>query len=108
MRSKLWLILAICIVAMFISSSAMAAKLLCVSRQDLKGGETVSSCLLKGDEFAIVDDNDIVHILTPREIELTRMFNPKLFGQRAYSLQYKEQAPEINPLKRRAVFGPNQ
>jgi hypothetical protein len=86
----------------------MASKLLCVSGQDLKGEESVSSCLVKGYEFAIVDDEGVVHILSPREIELTKMFNPKLFEQRAYSLKYRELAPEINPMKRRAVFGPGQ
>ncbi len=108
MRSKLLLILALSLVGMLISSTAMASKLLCVSGQDLKGEQTVSSCLVKGYEFAIVDDDGVVHILSSREIELTKMFNPKLFEQRAYSLKYRELAPEINPMKRRAVFGPGQ
>ena len=59
----------------------------------------MSSCLAKGDEFAIVDQYGVVHILTPREVELTRAFNPKLFEQRAFSLQYGAEAP---PMK---IFG---
>jgi hypothetical protein len=82
-----------------------AAKLLCLSREDLKGEETVGTCVAKGDEFAIVDDAGFVRILTPREIALTKLFNPQVLEQRAYGLKYRDKAPEINILKRRAVMG---
>jgi len=94
--------------AMLMAPSAMAAKLLCVSKEALKGQETVGSCLAKGEEFAVVDDYGFVRILTPREIELTKLFNSKVLETRAYGLNYRELAPEINALKRRAVFGPGQ
>ncbi len=86
---------------MFIASFALAdgAKLLCVTNQDLKGEVSISSCLAKGEEFAIVDQYGIVHILTPREVELTKAFNPQLFQQRAYSMRYGEKAPVLK------VFG---
>ncbi|MGD0826687.1 MAG: succinylglutamate desuccinylase [Desulfobaccales bacterium] len=74
---------------------ADGAKLLCVSNQNLKGQESVSSCLAKGDEFAIVDQYGIVHVLTPREVELTRAFNPNVFQQRAFSIQYERMAPVL-------------
>ena len=83
---------------------AFAAKLLCVTSEEHKGEQTVSSCLAKGEEFAIVDDYGIVHILSPREIALTKAFNPQILEQRAYSMKYQELAPAINPLKRRAVM----
>jgi hypothetical protein len=89
-----------------LAPGAWGAKLLCVSQQELKGELTVGSCLAKGEEFAIVDDYGVVHILTPREVALTRMFSPQFLEQRAYSLKYQEMAPEINPLKRRAVLAP--
>ena len=78
---------------------AAGAKLLYVSNQTLKGQETVSSCLAKGEEFAIVDQYGVVHILTPREVALTKAFNPKLFQQRAFSLKYESMAPTLK------VFG---
>jgi hypothetical protein len=80
----------------FISSIACAqAKLLCVSKQDLKGQETVASCLAKGERFAIVDPYGIVRILTPEEIELTKAFNPKAFESRAFGLHYQKLAPAL-------------
>jgi hypothetical protein len=112
MKTKLWLIHIVLGFTLgftfMITSEAFAAKLLCVSSAEQKGEQTVSACLAKGEEFAIVDDYGIVHILSPREIALTKAFNPQILGQRAYSLQYQELAPAINPLKRRAVILPNQ
>jgi len=84
---------------MFIATGVQAAKLLCISKEELKGEETVGSCLAHGHEFAIVEDNGVVHVLTRREVALTRLFNPKLFEQRAYGFRYRELAPEINSQK---------
>ncbi len=101
MQKKWFLVLVISLViAMFLTSGALAAKLLCVSKQELKGEETVDSCLAKGEEFAIVDDYGIVHILTKREVELTKAFNPEVLKQRAFGLRSYEKAPEI-----KKVFG---
>lgn len=90
------------------ASWAEAAKLLCISRENLKGEETVASCIAKGEEFVVVDDHGLVRILSPREIALSKIFNPQVLQQRAFGLKYRELAPEINPLKRRAIFGPGQ
>lgn len=87
------------VASMCIATGGQAAKLLCISKEELKGEETVGSCLAHGNEFAIVEDNGVVHVLTPREVALTRLFNPKLFEQRAYGLRYRELAPEINNAK---------
>ena len=98
MRSKLVVGCILAVVAvMFIASGAMAAKMLCVSNQKLKGEDTVASCLAKGERFAIVDDYGIVHIMTPEEVELTKAFNPKAFQTRAYGIQFQKEAP-IMPL----------
>jgi hypothetical protein len=86
------------VAAMFLASGAMAQKLLCVSKQELKGEETVASCLAKGERFAIVDQFGIVRILTPEEVELTKAFNPKAFQMRAFGLKYEKIAPKIAPL----------
>ncbi len=84
----------------FVSSVAMgaAAKLLCVSKQDLKGEETVASCLAKGERFAVVDPYGIVRILTPEEVELTKAFNPKAFETRAFGMRYQKLAPPLPAL----------
>ena len=69
MRSKVVVGLLMVLVAVFfISSVATAqgsAKLLCVSKKDLKGEETVASCMAKGERFAIVDPYGMVRILIP-------------------------------------------
>jgi hypothetical protein len=96
MRSKLVVGLVVALVLVF-ASGAMASKLLCVSTTELKGDQTVQSCLAKGERFAIVDDYGIVHVLTPEEIELTRAFNPKAFEKRAFSIKYEKLAPKLAP-----------
>jgi hypothetical protein len=96
MRSKLFVgLIAALVAVMLIASGAMAQKLLCVSKTELKGEETVASCLAKGERFAIVDEFGIVRILTPEEVELTKAFNPKAFETRAFGLQYEKLAPTI-------------
>jgi hypothetical protein len=105
MQRKAIKLLILCLAfSLGVSSAAFAAgaKLLCVSNESLKGQQSVSSCLAKGDEFAIVDQYGIVHILTPREVALTKAFNPKLFQQRAFSLKYSGMAPKLKEMK---VFG---
>ncbi len=105
MRSKVLVVgLMVALVAVFcFSTVAMAqvrsgAKLLCVSKQELKGEETVASCLAKGERFAVMDPYGIVRILTPEEIELTKAFNPKAFETRAFGMKYQKLAPAIAPL----------
>lgn len=100
MRSKVAIVLAFVLVAVFCISPALAqekggAKLLCVSNSGLKGENTVGSCLAKGDEFAIVDQYGIAHILTPREVEITKAFNPKIFETRAFGLNFYREAPNL-------------
>ena len=105
MRSKVFVGLMVALVAVcFISTAAMAqaaaggAKLLCVSKQDLKGSETVASCLAKGERFAVVDPYGLVRILTPEEVELTKAFNPKAFETRAFGMKYIQLAPPLPQL----------
>ncbi len=101
MRSKVVVGLMVALVTVgLVAGVAMAqakagAKLLCVSKQTLKGEETVASCLAKGERFAIVDQYGIVHVLTPEEVELTKAFNPKAFESRAFGMKYQKLAPVI-------------
>ncbi len=105
MRSKVVVGLMVALLAVFfLSSAALAqkagtgAKLLCVSKQELKGEETVASCLAKGERFAVMDPYGIVRILTPEEVELTKAFNPKAFETRAFGMKYQKLAPVLPTL----------
>jgi hypothetical protein len=99
MRSKLMVGLIMAVVAvMLVASGAMAQKLLCVSKETLKGEDTVETCLAKGERFAIVDQFGIVRILTPEEVALTKAFNPKAFQQRAFGIKYQKEAPKLPPM----------
>jgi hypothetical protein len=102
MQRKSFTVLVLCLAfIMCFTTIALAAgaKLLCVTNQDLKGEQDVSSCLAKGDEFAIVDQYGVVHVLTPREVELTKAFNPQMFQQRAFGMRFRDKAPDLK------VFG---
>ncbi len=106
MRSK-WVVgLMLAVVAvMLIASGAMAAKLLCVSKETLKGEETVDSCLAKGESFAVVDDYGLVRILSKEEVALTKAFNPKAFQSRAFGIKFQKEAP---PLPAMPMIGDQQ
>jgi hypothetical protein len=95
----LFLALTTCVTAVAIAADG-GAKLLCVSNQELRGQESVNSCLAKGEEFAVVDQYGIVHILTPREVALTKAFNPQIFQQRAFGMHYQSEAPML-----KTIFG---
>ncbi len=97
---KLKMILSLILASLFLLASLGLAqeKLLCVSTQTLKGEETVSSCLAKGERFAVIDQYGLVKVLTPEEVGLTRAFNPKLFDTRAFGVKYFKEAPAIPPL----------
>ena len=102
MRSKMVVGLLMVVVAVFFLSSIAtaqgSAKLLCVSKKELKGEDTVASCLAKGERFAVIDPYGLVRIMTPEEIELTKAFNPKAFETRAYGMKYMKEAPVVAPL----------
>ena len=102
MRSKVVIGLLMAVLAVFFLSSIAtaqgSAKLLCVSKKELKGEETVASCMAKGERFAIVDPYGMVRILTPEEVELTKAFNPKAFETRAFGMKYIKTAPTLPPM----------
>jgi len=101
MRSKVVVGLLMVVVAVFFLSSiatAQGAKLLCVSKKELKGEDTVASCLAKGERFAVIDPYGLVRILSPEEVELTKAFNPKAFQTRAFGMKYMKEAPAVAPM----------
>lgn len=99
MKKKLLTVLLISILTViFALSGAFAAKLLCVSHQNIKGQTTVGQCVDKGMEFAIMDAQGFVRILTPKEIALTRKINPSAFATKAFGVKFHKLAPVIPPL----------
>src|SRR4030042_1636871 len=69
---------------MLLATGAMADKMLCISKEELKGEETVGSCLAKGEKFAVMDDKGVVRIMSPQEIELMKQTNPLILEMKAY------------------------
>jgi hypothetical protein len=102
MKSKVVVGLLMVLVALFFISSvatAQGVKCLCVSKKEMKGEDTVASCLAKGERFAVVDAYGMVRILDPEEVELTKAINPKAFESRAYGMKYHKEAQPIAPPK---------
>jgi hypothetical protein len=97
MRVKLAITASI-LLTLLMATVAAADLLICVSEQELKGKETVGQCAAKGDQFAYVDKNGVVRILTPEELALTRKINPKLFEQPAYGMRYYQEKHKLPPL----------
>lgn len=84
--------------AFLLTTSASAQKLLCISQKNLKGQQTVASCVANGDRFAVVDQYGLVRILSPEEIALSKALNPQVFQTRAYSVKYIRLAPKLPPM----------
>lgn len=97
-RKVVFFLLASLIAVPLIISGAFAAKLICISHQDIKGEMSVNKCLAQGMEFAVMDDKGFIRILSPREIELTKKLNPKAFEMPGFGLKHFRVAPEIPPL----------
>lgn len=87
----------------FCASGAWSEKLICISREELRGEETVKSCLVKGDKFALVDEHGAVRILSKEELELMGKLNPKIYEMPAYSLKYEPEAPPVPKLPHHAI-----
>ena len=87
----------------FCASGALAEKLICISKEELKGKETVKECVARGEKFAIVDEYGAVRILTKEEIDLMKKINPKAFDVPAYGIMYEKEAPEMPKLPHHAI-----
>lgn len=87
----------------FCASGALAEKLICISKEELKGQETVKDCVARGEKFAIVDEYGAVRILTKEEIEVMKKINPKVFDLPAYGIMYEKEAPPMPKLPHHAI-----
>jgi hypothetical protein len=96
MRSKLItvVVVAACTV-LLLASVALAQKLLCVSKPEMKGQQSVAACSAAGDTFAYMDKHGLVRVLSKEELELSLAFNPKIGAMPAFSTKYAGQAPPI-------------
>ncbi len=97
MKMAMIIVLALTTLA-FLAAVVQAQKLVCVSHPEMQGEETVSSCLSRGERFAVTDGNNLVKVLSPEEAELSRAFNPKAFEARAFGVKHLGEAPKIPPL----------
>jgi len=83
---------------LWLATGVFAAKLICISKETLRGEETINNCLVKGGRFALMGPDGSVSIMSNEEIELTKKLNPKAFEQPAYGTIYQREAPEIPKL----------
>ncbi len=97
MKTQLILLLVPAMV-LLLASAGQAQKMMCVSQPELRGEETVSSCLSRGERFGVFDANNLAKVLTPEEAELSQAFNPKAFATRAFGIKHLGEAPQIPPL----------
>ena len=104
MKTKLFIgLLLAALTLVFCASGALAEKLICISKEELKGQETVKSCLARGEKFAIIDEHGAVRILTKEEIEVMKKINPKVFDLPAYGIMYEKEAPPMPKLPHHAI-----
>jgi hypothetical protein len=98
MRNSLRILLVVLLCIFWLAPEVFAAKLICVSKEQLRGEETVNNCLVKGEKFAIVDPDGSVRVLSKEDVAVMKKINPKAFEQKAYGIVYMKEAPEIPKL----------
>jgi hypothetical protein len=98
MRGSLKVLILMFLCILWLATGVFAAKLICISKETLRGEETINNCLVKGGRFALMRPDGSVHIMSDEEIELMKKFNPKAFEQPAYGTIYRREAPEIPKL----------
>jgi hypothetical protein len=95
MRGSLRVLILVLLGILWFVPGVFANKLICISKETLRGEETINNCLVKGGRFALMEPDGSVHIMTDEEIELMKKLNPKAFEQSAYGTTYQGEAPEI-------------
>jgi len=95
MRGSVRVLILLFLASLWLASGVSAAKLICISKESLRGEESINACLVEKGRFALVEPDGSVHIMSDEEIELMKRFNPKAFEQPAYGTTYREEAPEI-------------
>jgi hypothetical protein len=82
-------------VMLFMAPVALAQKLRCVSKPEMKGENNVAACTAAGETFAYMDKHGLVRILSKEELELSMACNPRLGQMPAFSEKYAGRAPII-------------
>jgi hypothetical protein len=98
MRGSLRVLILIFLGILWLATGVFAAKLICISKETLRGEETINNCLMKGWRFALMESDGSVHVLSDEEIKLMKRLNPEAFKQPAYGIIYLREAPEIPKL----------
>ena len=98
MRSSLMVLILVLLGILWFAHGVFANKLICISKESLRGEETINNCLVKGGRFALMEPDGSVHIMSDEEIDLMKKLNPKAFDQSAYGTTYQMEAPEIPKL----------
>ena len=98
MRGSLRVSILMFLCVLWLATGVFAAKLICISKETLRGEETINNCLVKGGRFALMEPDGSVSIMSNEEIELMKKLNPKAFEQPAYGIIYQREAPEIPPI----------
>jgi hypothetical protein len=94
--SRVLILMFLCI--LWLAPDVFAARLICISKETLRGEETINNCLVKGGRFALIEPDGSVRIMSDEEIALMKKLNPKAFEQPAYGTTYQREAPEIPKL----------
>jgi hypothetical protein len=98
MRGSLRVLILIFLGIFWLATGVFAAKLICISKETLRGEETINNCLVKGGRFARMEPDGSVYIMSDEEIKLMKKLNPEAFEQPAYGIIYLREAPEIPKL----------
>jgi hypothetical protein len=95
MRVSLKILQLVLICILGLAPGVYANKLICVSKESLRGEENINKCLGDRGRFALMESDGSVHIKSDEEIALMKKFNPGAFNQPAYGTTYHREAPEI-------------
>ena len=98
MRGSLRILILVSLCIFWLAPGVFAAKLICISKETLRGEETINNCLVKGGRFALMEPDGSVQIMSEEEIKLMKRLNPKAFEQPAYGTTYQREAPEVPKL----------
>jgi hypothetical protein len=103
MRGSLRVLILVFLCILWLAPDVLANKLICISKETLRGEETINNCLVKGGRFALMEPDGSVQIMSNEEIKLMKKLNPKAFEQPAYGTTYQREAPEIPKLPSQVV-----
>jgi hypothetical protein len=68
MRGSLRVLILVFLCILWSAPSVFANKLICISKESLRGEETINNCLMKRGRFALMEPDGSVHIMSDEEI----------------------------------------